>query len=260
MDKYVKSSGNVTIHYEISGTGPVALLFVHGWLGSSDWWHNQKHHFLNKYTVLCMDLAGHGKSDTRTSYSSTQYAEDVRAVAGDIDHMVIILVGHSMSGPYVLEAAPFIPNAKAIILVDTFKDPDQTLTHEKADELIFTHYRKDFRSAIEKILPQFLYAKETPAAVIEQLKNDFLKYDGKTAIMLIEPLYLIDTKKIASMVKTPVRAINSDLSPTNRDSLLKFIDDYDFLTIHGSGHYPMLEKPAEFNKALENLIEKLHLG
>lgn len=204
-----------------------------------------------------MELAGHGKSEkTRTKWSSAQYANDIRTVAGQIVQKDLILVGHSMSGPFVLEAAPFITQAKAIILVDTFKDPDQLLSYEKADEFLFKPYRQDFKSAVRNILPQYLFTRETPLAVKEQLENDFLKYDGETAVKLIEPLYLMDAKKVASNVKIPVRAINSDPDSTNRESLMKLFSDFDYVSIKGTGHYPMLEKPLEFNKALEELLEK----
>jgi pimeloyl-ACP methyl ester carboxylesterase len=258
MDKYVKSSDGVEIHYEIRGSGPVGLLFVHGWLGNCSWWSNQISHFSAKFTVICMELAGHGKSGTtRVKYSSTQYAEDIKAVAGQFDQMDIILIGHSMSGPYVLEASPFITQAKAIILVDTLKDPDLLLSYDKADEFLFKPYRQDFKSAVRNILPQYLFTRETPLAVKEQLENDFLKYDGETAVKLIEPLYLMDAKKIAGNVKIPVRAINSDPDSTNRESLRKIFNDFDYVSIQGTGHYPMLEKPLEFNKALAKLLAKL---
>jgi pimeloyl-ACP methyl ester carboxylesterase len=205
-----------------------------------------------------MDLAGHGKSGTtRTNYSSTQYSDDIKAVTGQIDQKDIIIVGHSMSGPYVLEVAPSISSAKAIILVDTFKDPEELFSYEQAEEFLFANYREDFKSSVENILPQYLFAKDTPTAVKEQLKNDFLKFDGKTAVKLLEPLYLMDVKKVAGMVKIPVKAINSDNNPTNHDSLTKIFKDFDYISIQGTGHYPMLEKPIEFNKALEELIGRI---
>lgn len=78
--------------------------------------------FEDRYHVVSMDLAGHGKSDTtRENWTSEGYADDIKAVADDIQSSEIILVGHSMSGAYVLEAALKIPATKAIVLVDTLK-------------------------------------------------------------------------------------------------------------------------------------------
>ncbi|MBA2404675.1 MAG: alpha/beta hydrolase [Bdellovibrionales bacterium] len=72
-----------------------------------------------------MDLSGHGESGkTRIEYSSKLYADDIVAVANSLTAKNVILVGHSMSGSYVLEAAQFISNLKSIVVVDTLKNLD----------------------------------------------------------------------------------------------------------------------------------------
>lgn len=255
MDKYVESSDGVSICYEIAGTGSTALIFVHGWLGNTEWWNNQKTFFEDKYTIVTLDLAGHGKSGkSRQNWSSALYSDDIKTVAGQISSQDVKLVGHSMSGPYVLEASLSIPKVKAIILVDTLKDPDELLSFEQADEYMFTPYRKDFKSAVENILPEYLFTKTTPVHIRKQLQNEFLKYDGDLAAKLIEPLYKKDIREVAKLVKVPVRSINSDTTPTNIEIIRKYIADFDFVTISGSGHYPMLEHPEEFNRALDKIL------
>lgn len=258
MDKYVESSDGVSIHYEITGTGPTAIIFVHGWLGSKNWWKNQQKYFEDKYTIVSLDLAGHGKSGKRRQiWSSAQYAEDIKAVARQVNTHDVILVGHSMSGPFVVEASLGIPRVKALVLVDTLKDPDEILSYEQADEFLFTPYKTDFKSAVENILPQYLFTNDTPVNIREQLQNEFLKYDGNVASKLIEPLYKKDIREVAKLVRVPVRSINSDSTPTNVENIRKYIRDFDYLTISGSGHYPMLEQPDEFNRALNEVLGKL---
>jgi pimeloyl-ACP methyl ester carboxylesterase len=257
-EKYVKSSDGVNIHYEIIGSGPVALLFVHGWLGNCGWWENQVKYFSNKYTVVCVDLAGHGKSEkTRKNWSSTQYADDIKAVAAKSGKKKIILVGHSMSGPYVMEAAAGIPAAKAVILVDTFKDPDQLITYEQAEEFMFSHYKRDFKSAVENMAPAYLFSKDTPEYVKDSLIKNFLKHDAEIAVKALEPLYRMDVQKVTLQIRIPVMAINSDYTPTNSESLNKIFPGFDYIIIPASGHYPMLEQPLAFNQALEVLLGKL---
>lgn len=38
----------------------------------------------------------------------------------------------------------------------------------------------------------------------------------------------------------------------------KYFNDYDFVIIIDTGHYPMLEKPEEFNEVLKRVIGKLN--
>ncbi|SDJ56310.1 alpha/beta fold hydrolase [Chryseobacterium jejuense] len=258
MEKYAVSSDGQKIHYKESGNGNTAIMLIHGWLGNSEWWTDQQKYFAPHYRVIQIDLAGHGKSDSsRKDWTSSRYADDIKAVTDTIDSQEIILVGHSMSGAYVLEASLKIPNVKALVLIDTLKDLDESFTEEQAEEIMFTHYRKDFKYAVENFLPQYLFAEQTPAAVKERLQYEFLQNEPEKAIHVLQPLYKTDFRGFAEQVQIPVIAINSDASPTNLETNRKYLKNYDYVTITGVGHYPMLEKPEEFNIILDGVLKKL---
>jgi pimeloyl-ACP methyl ester carboxylesterase len=69
----------------------------------------------------------------------------------------------------------------------------------------------------------------------------------------------MDIRKFAEQIDIPVRAINSDASPTNLQNNRKYFKDYNYTIISETGHYPMLEKPNEFNKILEEVINELNI-
>lgn len=258
MEKYAQSADGQKIHYKESGEGKTVLLFVHGWLGNAEWWNGQQEYFKDRYHIVQMSLAGHGKSDaSRAEWSSERYADDIRAVAGQISSQEIILIGHSMSGAYVLEAASNMPNVKAVILIDTIKDLEEALTEEKAEQFLFVHYRNDFKNAVENILPQYLFTEKTPPDVKQKLQDEFLQNTSETAINLLRPLYKKDFREDASKIQVPVRAINSDNFPTNIENNRKYLKDYNYIEMAGTGHYPMLEKPEEFNKILDDILKEL---
>ena len=257
MEKYVQSEDGVTLHYQVSDTKPIALVFVHGWLGNAGWWNRQRDYFQENYTIVQIDLPGRGKSGKeRVNWTSTQYAKDIQAVVGQLASEEIVLVGHSMSGPYTLEASLLIPRVNLVVLVDTVKDLDMVMNYEQANELLFTSYRKDFKYAVQNFLPNYLFAKTTPVAIREQLEKEFLANDVEFAIASLEPLYKMDLQSIAQQVQVPVRAINSDYTATKPDSIRKYITDFAYLTISGTGHYPMLEKPDAFNRALAEILQE----
>jgi pimeloyl-ACP methyl ester carboxylesterase len=259
MEKYAQSSDGQNIHYKESGQGSPSILFVHGWLGNAEWWNSQQEHFKDSYHIVQMDLAGHGKSGTsRTEWTSALYADDIKAVADQVDSSEIILVGHSMSGAYVLEASLKIPQVKALILIDTVKDLDEVITEEKAEEFLFIHYRNDFKNAVENILPQYLFAEKTPSGVKRSLQDEFLQNTSEKAIDLLRPLYKKDLREAASQVQVPVRAINSDNFPTNIENNRKYLKDYNYTEISGVGHYPMLENPKEFNLILNDILKEIN--
>jgi pimeloyl-ACP methyl ester carboxylesterase len=260
MEKYISSTDNINIHYTETGKGNTAIVFVHGWLGNTNWWNSQEAFLKDRYKIVKIDLGGHGKSDkTRLNWTSKQYSDDLITVINQINASEVILVGHSMSGAFVTEAAVDLPKVKAIILVDTLKDLDDTFDPEQAEEFMFSHYRKDFKSAVENILPLYLFVDETPITIKNQLQKEFLQQDAELAIKALKPLYEMDIRKIAKLMDIPVKAINSDSQPTEIENNRKYFKNYDYRIITGTGHYPMLEKPDEFNKILKEVIEELVL-
>lgn len=257
MEKYAVSSDGQKIHYKESGSRNTAVILVHGWLGNTEWWDDQQKYLTPNYHVVQIDLAGHGKSDSsRETWTSSQYADDIKAVADAIDAPEIILVGHSMSGAYVLEASLKIPKVKALVLIDTLKDLDESFTDEQVEQIL-SIYRSDFKHAVENILPQYLFVEQTPPAIRERVQHEFLQNDPEKAINALKPLYTTDFRKVAEQVQVPVIAINSDASPTNLEGNRKYLKDYNYVTITGVGHYPMLENPEEFNSILNKVLQKL---
>lgn len=251
------SSDGTSIHYEVTGEGLPALFFVHGWLGSTRWWDAQRDHFAPRHRVVALDLAGHGRSGAgRTDWSVPRYADDVRAVVLAVAAPEAVLVGHSMSGPNVLEAALELPSVAGVVLVDTMKNLDEVLSAEQARPIVDL-YRADLRRAVEEVLPRYLYSPSTPAEVRARLAREFLAAPPGFAATAIEPLYRHDLRDLARRVRVPVRNIVSDVQPVDPSANRRYLRDYDCVTVARVGHYPMLERPAAFNEALETCLRSI---
>jgi pimeloyl-ACP methyl ester carboxylesterase len=256
-DATAVSSDGTSIHYEVTGQGDPALVFVHGWLGSTRWWDAPRDHFAPRHRVVALDLAGHGRSSAgRTDWSIARYADDVRAVVRAVAAPRVVLVGHSMSGPNALEASLELPSVEGVVLVDTLKNLDRIPSAEQAKPLIDL-YRADFRRAVEEVLPEHLYSPSTPPAVRARLTAEFLAVPADFAATALEPLYRHDVRALARRVRVPVRAIVSDLEPVDPAVNRGYLRDYDCVTVAGVGHYPMLERPAEFAAALEACLRSI---
>jgi len=245
------------IHFESSGNGETALLFVHGWLGNLHWWDYQKDAFSKNFQVVQMDLAGHGKSSAqRKDWSIRAYAEDIKAVVEKLGLKKVVLVGHSMSGSNVIEAYHLMPEwVPMLILVDTLQDLDH-MPSQKDVAPLFDGMRKDFKGTVETSFPHFMFAKTSPPAVLERIVREAKSAPPSVAISSLEPFYATDVREACSRVQVPVRAINSDLYPTNTSVCRKYFSDFDCEIISGVGHYPMLEAPQQFNDALGRLLKR----
>src|SRR5215475_13363394 len=103
------SADNVHIEYRVYGHGDPAVLLVHGWACDENYWHAQLDALKAHYTVVTLNLAGHGASGgNRTDWSMGNYAQDVAAVAREIPNPQLVLVGHSMGADVALAATPLI--------------------------------------------------------------------------------------------------------------------------------------------------------
>lgn len=255
MEKFLPSADGTQIHYQRSGSGSTVLLFVHGWLGNSSWWDAQRDFFQGKFTVAQMDLGGHGRSAPRKVYSAVSYADDIVAVAADLKAKELIVVGHSMSGAYMLEAAPRLKNLKLLVAVDTLKNIEQAMTPQQAEEFLFQHYRRDYKGTLTSVGAKFLFSPGSPPAVIDRLMREFLSVDAEGAIQRLKPLYDMDLRAVAARVKVPVHAINSEFSPTSVEVNKKYLA-FSNSPLSGPGHYPMLEAPQAFNIALGKILTR----
>jgi hypothetical protein len=104
------SADGTPISFESYGAGEQTLVFVHGWSCDARYWRAQIPYFSQNHRVIVLDLAGHGHSGLgRTQYTMKSFGEDVKAVTEATGSNSVILVGHSMGGPVIAEAARLMP-------------------------------------------------------------------------------------------------------------------------------------------------------
>ncbi len=244
------------MHFRAVGMGEVTLLFVHGWLGNLNWWNHQREAFAEQYQVVQMDLVGHGKSTkTRQVWSIDSFAQDVEAVIKHLGLKNVVLIGHSMSGSIVVRAANSLPHiVKKIILVDTLHHVAQMPTMDQVAPL-FAGLKRDYQGTIANMVPMYMFAKTSPSVVKDRIICEFAAADANVAISSLEPFYATPIEESCRSLRIPVRAIQSDLYPTDPEMNRTYIKDYHLRIIVGVGHYPMLEAPTEFNSIMSEFLQ-----
>ncbi len=96
------------------------LVLVHGGAAHAQWWSFLAPLLTEHYSVVALDLSGHGDSGRREAYPRRTWAEEVMAVSRDSDFVgPPILVGHSMGGLVGIVTAALHGDALAgAIIVD----------------------------------------------------------------------------------------------------------------------------------------------
>jgi pimeloyl-ACP methyl ester carboxylesterase len=131
-DGTVISPDGVEISYNVQGKGKPAIVLIPGWTNPKTIWDDQISHFSEKYKVIAIDLAGHGKSaNNRDKWTMSAYGDDVVAVVNKLRLKDVVLVGFSMGGFVVFETEKKIPEkVSGIVLVDAFRDVEYSIPIE----------------------------------------------------------------------------------------------------------------------------------
>jgi pimeloyl-ACP methyl ester carboxylesterase len=254
----VNAADGVPIHYSVQGKGDTTLVFVHCWACDRTYWDNQVAEFSKSYRVVTIDLPGHGQSGQgRKSWSIPSFGEDVKTVVTKLDLKRVVLVGSSMGGPISLEAARAMPDSVvAVVPVDSLLNVEQKITPEQLDGVIKS-MQADYKGTLTNLTNQFFFAPDTPAAVKERVLKDAMSRPPEMAIAILKGIFIHDAAPTLRELKIPIHAINADRAPTSLEVNRKYAPQFDASIIKGSGHYPMLEKPAEFNQALAEILKRL---
>src|SRR5262249_47043355 len=90
---YLCSTDGSAIHYSVEGRGKTALVFIHGLGCEATYWQKQVQHFRNHYTVITLDLAGHGDSaKKRQRWTIEAFAQDVATVVNHAEIENVFLI------------------------------------------------------------------------------------------------------------------------------------------------------------------------
>ncbi|MDB5133728.1 MAG: hypothetical protein JWP37_331 [Mucilaginibacter sp.] len=104
---------------------------------------------------------------------------------------------------------------------------------------------------------QALFYKTTADSIKKRILNDIAKADTVIAVAAIGADNNFDEVKKPTDLKKKLYLINSDYTPTDTIGFKANHIPYQVFYIHATGHFPMVEKPQDFNSALEKIIAKI---
>jgi pimeloyl-ACP methyl ester carboxylesterase len=249
------------ISFTQSGSGDTTLLFLHGWCINKEYWKNQLDHFSKKYTVVAIDLPGFGNSGKNfTEWSFENYASHINEFIIKQKLKNVIMIGHSMSGDLLLIADVQYPaSVIGIIGIDNLQSPGTPMNEEqkKSNEAFFYMLENKYSETVTDFTRSALFPRNADTVAMNRVTNDFVKSDSVIAAKVLRALLDVaqQERELMQRLTHKLYLINSDLTPTFIDTLNKFCNkSAEVFYVKGTGHYPMIEKPAEFNAALEKTI------
>lgn len=262
--KTCRAPDGVQIAYSAAGTGRTSLVFVHGGMADRSFYDGQLKAFADRYRVLSVDLGGHGESGAnRTDWSVPALGGDIKAVADAERLERVVLFGNSLGGPAALEAARLLgKRAIGVVGIDTFQDlgvvyeGDLARQREEFMEKRLESFRSDYPAAMRTMITMLFY-KDADPALVRRTEERMLKTPQAVAVAVLGGLAGYDPSRTARTLKIPIRTINGDLYPTDVAQIRRVVSDFDAVIMKHTGHYPMLEKPEEFNRHVATVVTSL---
>ena len=255
--KTCQAPDGVTIVYSAAGAGETALVFVHGGLADRSFYDGQLRAFAGRFRIIALDLAGHGESGAnRKKWGLPEFGADIKAVVTAEKLKRVILFGNSLGGPAAVEAALILPGtAIGVVGIDTFQRLEYTYTPDEARQRAEA-FRADYPGSMKAMVKALFHADTDPALVAEAERR-MMKTSPATAYAMFLGMAGYDMAASVRRLTVPLRAINGDLYETDVQANRKIIADFDAVTMKHVGHYPMLEKPDEFNRNVTGVVEEL---
>jgi len=249
---YVTHQGRRTAYRVVERGAGDPILCVHGSGGTHGLWKGQLSR-LSQRPVAAIDLSGHGESDDIPDDADpmTAYAQDVVAVAEDVD--ATVLVGNSLGGAAVLTAVldhDFDPDAVVLAGSGAKLSVAEPLREWLADDFSraveFLHGRdRLFHDPDER---DIRVSREAMHGVGQRVtRRDFLACHD------------FDVRDRLDELDTPLLALTGEhdqlTPPSFHEYLAENTSHGEWTTISDAAHLSMLERPDAFNAELEAFLD-----
>ncbi|WBV54800.1 alpha/beta hydrolase [Chryseobacterium daecheongense] len=161
------------LNFEKTGNGKEILVLLHGFMENLSIWSDMEPHLSKNFTLLKIDLPGHGKSEILADVHTMELmADEVKKVLNDQKLEKVHLLGHSMGGYTSLAFAEKYPESiKSLTLFFSTYFPDDD---EKKKQRI-----KSYR-IIQEAFPN--YAKAGIPNLFNPNERDILEGKIETAL------------------------------------------------------------------------------
>jgi pimeloyl-ACP methyl ester carboxylesterase len=251
------SADGVAIVFEDRGHGPDCVVLVHGWSCDRSYWDAQVATLAECRRVVTIDLAGHGESGRdRAAWTIASFAQDVVAVVNALALERMVLVGHSMGGDVIVEAAHALPGRVAgLVWIDVYRTLDRPATADEIESWLEA-FGKDFAGTTRSFVRSMFPAGADPA-LVRRVSEGMAGAPPDIAIPVARAARNFGREMPAALARLdlPACSIQPDDGEPDDGSLARHGIRVERLG--GVGHFPMLEAPAAFNAALGRVVARM---
>ena len=248
---------------EYGPPGERAVVLLHGYSASIEWWEQVAPQLARDQRVIAIDLVGHGGSEAPAdggAYHSTEQATAVRNALVALGVRRAVLVGHSMGGAVSAELARQYPDLVERVVVSDTPAADDLVTMPLLGQMVCWPVigpAMDLARGVDAISEGSLqtgFAADYPVPDYAHRSLERLTYTG-LCDSTEGPHPTVET--LAALHK-PVLVLwgaEDVLTPTAPNVERYTAAGLPPVVIEGSGHTPMVEQPDQFLAAVTPFVK-----
>ena len=252
----VETNTGRSIGYEEAGSGEaMPIVFLHGVGSDKSVWRPQLDHFAATRRTLAFDYPGYGDSDPAPDGTTRDdYAAAILYAMTKLGIAKAHICGLSLGGVVAIAMHHGAPERCAsLILADTFAvHPDGQAIYDRS-----LAGSQDLPAMAEARV-DVLLAEPADPAIREEVVATMSRIDPAAYRIGAEAVWLADQRERAAAIRVPTLVLVGDQDkvtpPPLSDELAALIPDAKLQVIAGAGHLANIEKPGDFNRAVEDFI------
>ncbi|MER3428804.1 MAG: alpha/beta hydrolase [Pyrinomonas sp.] len=260
---FVKSR-DTQIGYDDVGDGlPVVLL--HAFPLNRAMWHEQIAALSSRWRFIAPDHRGFGESSVAPSATMEEMAQDVAALLDELQIEQAVIGGLSMGG-YVSFAfyRQFPQRVRALILADTRAEADTEEARRNRERMAERALREGAEAIAEEMIPKLVAARtlnERPE-IRERLRLMIVRNDPAGIAAAQRGMAVRrDQTDLLARIEVPTLIIvgcEDQLTPPElSEAMHQRIRGSHLVAIEGAGHVSNIERPQDFNRALESFLQRI---
>ncbi len=236
------------LYWQRFGSGP-ALVMVHGWAMHSGIWTDFAKQLGQSFQVHCVDLPGHGRSDTITAFTLDNITQQI---ADSCDLASAHWLGWSLGGNVVMEMAKQYPQ-RVDSMVVLAGNPCFCATQDwpgidpKVLDLFGENLNSDCQATLQRFLALQTKGLANAKGLLNQLKAAVNEYQTPNVATLqggLEILKSVDQRPDLSKLSCPALMILGEqdtLVPARvGNELLGLVPHWQVQLVERAGHLPFL--------------------
>lgn len=276
MEKHKVHVNGIDMVYEECGhDNEKTIVLLHGFCGSSLYWHKLCPTLGENYRLIMPQLRGHGESSTPDEvYTMETMADDVYKLIETLEVDKVTMFGHSLGGYVTLAfAEKYSDKLSGFGLIHSTAQGDSNATKEKRRKDIENIFNNGIINYINQLIPGlFIDSKlwEMQEEVHEVIRAG-MEMTSEGAIHTLEGMMQRpDRSKVITEAKFPILLVagadDEVISPELAYTITvdgKSVTSYEYAhimqnTFEGVAHMSLIEVPDQLSRVIVNYLKILH--